>query len=92
MLINKVFAAIRAVWPGCKRRYIRVQHDNASPHAVAASPIVLQAAKEDGWDIRMEFQPPKSPDMNILDLGIIHSIQSVQYRQPTHDVDGSLEQ
>ncbi|KAG3232472.1 hypothetical protein PI124_g22446 [Phytophthora idaei] len=58
MLINKVSPAIRAVCPGCKRRYIRVQHDNASPHAAAARPIVLQAAKENGWDIRMEFQPP----------------------------------
>ncbi|KAG6946785.1 hypothetical protein JG688_00015841 [Phytophthora aleatoria] len=38
----------------------------------------------------MEFQPPKSPDMNILDLGIFNSIQSVQYRQPTHDVDGLI--
>ncbi|KAG3089646.1 hypothetical protein PI125_g17949 [Phytophthora idaei] len=37
---------------------------------------VKQAAKESGWDIRMEFQPPKSPDMNILDLGIFNAIQS----------------
>ncbi|KAG6945871.1 hypothetical protein JG687_00017040 [Phytophthora cactorum] len=90
MLINKVFPAIQGVWPGCKRRYIRVQHDNASQHAAAARPIVLQTAKEVGWDIRMEFQPPKSPDMNILDLGIFNSIQSMQYRQPTHDVDGLI--
>ncbi|KAG3238530.1 hypothetical protein PI124_g16509 [Phytophthora idaei] len=92
MLIIKISPAIRAVWPGCKRRYIRVQHDNASPHAAAVRPIVLQAAKEDGWDIRMVFQPPKSPDMNILDLGIFNSIQSMQYRQPTYDVDGLIGQ
>ncbi|KAG3154066.1 hypothetical protein PC128_g22451 [Phytophthora cactorum] len=82
VLVEKVFPAIRAKWPGPKRRPVRVQHDNASPHGA-----VKQAAKEGGWDIRMEFQPPKSPDMNILDLGIFNAIQSVQYRQLTYEID-----
>ncbi|KAG3237317.1 hypothetical protein PI124_g17692 [Phytophthora idaei] len=76
MLVGKVFPAIRAKWPGFKRRPVRVQHDNASPHGAVMRAAVKQAAKESGWDIRMEFQPPKSPDMNILDLGIFNAIQS----------------
>ncbi|KAG3018561.1 hypothetical protein PC123_g20441 [Phytophthora cactorum] len=70
---------------------LRVQHDNASPHGAVTRATVKQAAKEGGWDIRMEFQPPKSPDMNILDLGIFNAIQSVQYRQPTYKIDALIE-
>ncbi|KAG2982954.1 hypothetical protein PC119_g20705 [Phytophthora cactorum] len=70
---------------------LRVQHDNANPHGAVTRATVKQAAKEGGWDIRMEFQPPKSPDMNILDLGIFNAIQSVQYRQPTYKIDALIE-
>ncbi|KAE9220416.1 hypothetical protein PF004_g13334 [Phytophthora fragariae] len=38
----------------------------------------------------MEFQPAKSPDMNVLDLSVFNAIQSVQYRQPTHEVDALI--
>ncbi|KAG3142299.1 hypothetical protein PI126_g15099 [Phytophthora idaei] len=38
----------------------------------------------------MEFQPHKSPDMNILDLGIFNAIQSVQYRQLTYKIDALI--
>lgn len=75
---------------GSKPRRIRVHHDNASPHAAVAEAIVQEAAKEDGCDIQMAFQPSKSLDLNILDLGIFNAIQSVQYRQPTHDVYGLI--
>ncbi|KAG3239056.1 hypothetical protein PI124_g16007 [Phytophthora idaei] len=90
VLVEKVFPAIRAKWPGPKRRPVRVQHDNASPHGVVTTAAVKQAAKEGGWDIRMEFQPHKSPDMNILDLGIFNAIQSVQYRQLTYKIDALI--
>lgn len=34
----------------------------------------------------MSCQPPRSPDMNVLDLGIFNAIQSVQYRMPTYSI------
>ncbi|KAE9016695.1 hypothetical protein PF010_g32844 [Phytophthora fragariae] len=48
MLVEKVFPAIRAKWPGSKRRRIRVQHDNASPHGAVTKASVQQGSKEEG--------------------------------------------
>ncbi|POM74333.1 Hypothetical protein PHPALM_8725 [Phytophthora palmivora] len=43
-----------------------------------------------GWDIQIVSQPPRSPDMNVLDLGFFHSLQSLQYKTPTFDTDGLI--
>ncbi|ETP34255.1 hypothetical protein F442_17392 [Phytophthora nicotianae P10297] len=43
MLIDRVFPAVRAVWPGGKRRAIFVQQDNAGPHVVEYDPVVAAA-------------------------------------------------
>ncbi|GMF33888.1 unnamed protein product [Phytophthora fragariaefolia] len=83
--------AIRAKWPGRKTSVIRVQQDNAGPHVEEDHGEVLAAGKEGGWDIQTLCQPPRSPKCNILDLGIFNSIQSIQYRQPTNQIDGLIE-
>ncbi|KAJ8542514.1 hypothetical protein ON010_g12300 [Phytophthora cinnamomi] len=70
MLKEKVFPAIRAKWPGRKTSVIRVQQDNAGPHVEEDHGEVLAAGKEGGWDIQMLCQSPRSPECNILDLGI----------------------
>ncbi|ETM34330.1 hypothetical protein L914_18564 [Phytophthora nicotianae] len=38
----------------------------------------------------MTCQPPRSPDMNVLDLGLFNAIQSGQYRYPTHNLQGLI--
>ncbi|XP_024311824.1 uncharacterized protein LOC112269380 [Brachypodium distachyon] len=43
-------------------------------------PAIKEAARG-GWDIRMVFQPPNSPDTNILDLGWFASIQAMFHRK-----------
>ncbi|GMF34895.1 unnamed protein product [Phytophthora fragariaefolia] len=91
MLKENVFPAIRVKWPGRKTSVIHAQQDNAGPHVEEDHGEVLAAGKEGGWDIQMLCQPPRSPECNILDLGIFNSIQSIQYRQPTNQIDGIIE-
>ncbi|KAG6951503.1 hypothetical protein JG687_00013575 [Phytophthora cactorum] len=38
----------------------------------------------------MVSQPPRSPDLNVLDLGFFHSTQSLQHQTPTIDTDGLI--
>lgn len=40
-----------------------------------------------GWTIKMVCQPTRPPMRNRLDLGVFNCIQSVQYRQPTNQMD-----
>ena len=41
----------------------------------------------DGWCIRFEFQPPNSPDTNVLDLGFFRSVQSLQIKERATTID-----
>ncbi|KAE8771967.1 Transposase [Hordeum vulgare] len=77
-LINFVLPAIKAKWSASDRyKTVYIQQDNARTHI---QPMILHLSwrplKED-WDIKMVFQPPNSPDTNILDLGWFASIQSL---------------
>ncbi|ETP26386.1 hypothetical protein, variant 3 [Phytophthora nicotianae CJ01A1] len=38
----------------------------------------------------MVSQPPRPPDMNVLDVGSFHSLQSLQYKTPTFPTDGQI--
>lgn len=40
-----------------------------------------------GWKIVVRRQPPKSPDLNILDLGFFNAIQALQYQTQANSVD-----
>ncbi|ETO86415.1 hypothetical protein F444_00044, partial [Phytophthora nicotianae P1976] len=68
----------RAEWPRQQwRDPIFVQQDNAKPHVSPFDPDILAAGLEGGWSIRLIFQPPNSPDLNALDLGLFASLQSI---------------
>ncbi|ETO67802.1 hypothetical protein F444_15310 [Phytophthora nicotianae P1976] len=90
MLKEKVFSAIRQLWPGRKSLCIKVQQDNVGPHVAEDNADILVAGIEHGWTKEMTCQPPRSPDMNVLDLGLFNAIQSVQYRYPTHNLQGLI--
>ncbi|XP_022042259.2 uncharacterized protein LOC110944923 [Helianthus annuus] len=80
-LIEKVLPAIRSTWPGNHTGPIYIQQDNAKPHIdVNDAEFKLEASK-DGFDIRLGFQPPNSPDLNVLDLGFFRAIQSLQEQE-----------
>jgi hypothetical protein len=59
---------------------IYIQQDNAPSHISPNDKLFYEAAKQDGFDIRLVCQPTNSPDFNILDLGFFSSIQSIQYK------------
>ena len=55
-----------------------IQQDNAKPHIKVDDAEFLQEASRDGFDIRLCFQPPNSPDLNVLELSFFQAIQSRQ--------------
>jgi hypothetical protein len=77
-MVNFVLPATKAKWPASDRyKTIYIQQDNARTHIMSDDHIFLSEAARGGWDIKMVFQPPNSPDTNILDLGWFASIQSL---------------
>ncbi|XP_059627408.1 uncharacterized protein LOC132270231 [Cornus florida] len=81
-LIEKVLPAIRKRWLcSSMTETIFIQQDNARPHIDPRDSEFLEAACKDGFDIRLCFQPPNNPDMNVLDLGYFRAIQSLQHQQ-----------
>ncbi|ETN15348.1 hypothetical protein PPTG_21928 [Phytophthora nicotianae INRA-310] len=44
-----------------------VQQDNAGPHVLENDAELETEGKVDGWSIKMRCQPPRSPDLNVLD-------------------------
>ncbi|XP_010238920.1 uncharacterized protein LOC100836274 [Brachypodium distachyon] len=84
-LITKVILAIKEKWPQEDRHgTIFIQQDNAKTHVRIDDQEVNEAATSGGWDIRIVFQPPNSPDTNVLDLGYFAAIQALfQKKMPT---------
>ena len=80
--------AIREKFPSVSKDHkIRIQQDNARPHAKSGDMTINAAGKEDGWDISLTCQPPNSPDLNVLDLGYFKAIQSIQHQMCPATVD-----
>ncbi|VFQ84330.1 unnamed protein product [Cuscuta campestris] len=77
MLLTNLIPAIKQKWPGSSRDII-IQQDNVKPHVDGNDPEIAAAAQEGDWNIPLKFQPPNSPDLNVLDLGFFRSIDSVQ--------------
>ncbi|XP_023767508.1 uncharacterized protein LOC111916103 [Lactuca sativa] len=86
-LIEKVLPDIRAKWPRGHTGPIFIQQDNAKPHIDVDDSEFLEAASRDGFDIRLCFQPPNSPDLNVLDLGFFRAIQSLQEQEALSTTD-----
>jgi hypothetical protein len=81
-MVHNVLPAIRAKWPREDMdKPIYIQQDNAPSHLPVNDPTFCEAAKQEGFDIRLICQPPNSPDFNILDLGFFRAIQSIQYKK-----------
>ncbi|CAL5349588.1 unnamed protein product [Camellia sinensis] len=87
-LIEKVLPAIRSKWPcSSAMNIIFIQQDNARPHVDPFDVEFLEAASREGFDIRLSYQPPNNPDMNVLDLGYFRAIQSLQYQEAPTNID-----
>jgi hypothetical protein len=79
-MIEKVIPAIRLKWPDRgMERTVLIQHDGASSHIAWNDVEFNQAAKQGVWNICLETQPAKSPDMNVLDLLFFRALQAKQW-------------
>ncbi|OWZ19897.1 Mar9 Transposase [Phytophthora megakarya] len=86
--IDYVIPAIRSAWPISERGMpIFIPQDNATPHAITNDLDVLWAGLSDGWNIRVKHQQPNRSDLNVLDLGYLSSLQSLQYRENCFNID-----
>ncbi|KAF7123388.1 hypothetical protein RHSIM_Rhsim12G0027300 [Rhododendron simsii] len=87
-LIEKVIPAIQSKWPRSSvGKTIYIQQDNARPHIQPYDAQFRDVTTKNGFDIRLSFQPPNSPDLNVLDLGFFTAIQSLQYREAPRTID-----
>ncbi|RAW36762.1 hypothetical protein PC110_g6959 [Phytophthora cactorum] len=69
-IIEEVIPDIKAKWPASEHgKTIFIQQDNATPRVPVSGPDVVAAGTSEGWNIRLLFQSPNSPDLNMLDLG-----------------------
>ena len=86
ILMEKVFQAIIDKWPLAEfsdpNFVIKVQQDGAGGHCSHNDPDIVEYLQSIVMDhkIKMYTQPPNSPDMNILDLGLFNAIQAAYYR------------
>jgi hypothetical protein len=78
-LINKVLPAIKTKWP-CRDRNITIQQDGAPAHIDDNDAAFVAAGTEGLWNIKLQTQPAKSPDLNVLDLSFFRALQSHQWR------------
>jgi hypothetical protein len=78
-LVHKVLPAIKGI-EVFRGQTVYIQQDNASPHILPTDPVFMEAAARGGWDIRLGFQPPNSPDLNVLNLGFFAGIQALHQR------------
>ncbi|XP_021715112.1 uncharacterized protein LOC110683074 [Chenopodium quinoa] len=80
MLLNHVIPGIKAKWPSNLPKDILVQWDNARPHQVPRDEEFESTCQSNGFNIQFIYQPPQSPDLNVLVLGLFSVIQSLQYQ------------
>ncbi|KAG2996023.1 hypothetical protein PC129_g3865 [Phytophthora cactorum] len=74
-LIQHLLPAVCERWPSvCNGKLLRVQQDNAPAHICPVDTHFVAAAAELGLSIELCCQPPNSPDLNRLDLGLFSAI------------------
>ncbi|KAH9114664.1 hypothetical protein LEN26_013025 [Aphanomyces euteiches] len=83
MILHNVVPAILAKMPR-DIAIVKLQQDNASPHRCICN---AQLRDHGIMNIEVVNQPANSPDFNVLDLGIFNSIQKLQQRRSSRNID-----
>jgi hypothetical protein len=74
-----VLDSIKEKMPWMQGQPLKIQQDGARPHTGHNNNArIAQAGSTDGWIITVINQPAQSPDLNILDLGLFHSLKNKQ--------------
>jgi hypothetical protein len=91
-MVNKVIPAIKDKWPDCNRNIV-IQHDRAPAHIRVDDAEFVAAATTGLSNISLELQPPKLPDINVLDLSFFCALQAARWRQESaRTIDGLIQQ
>ena len=90
--MTMVIPAIKDKWPD-RNRNIIIQQDGAPAHIKENDAEFVVAATSGLWNIKLELQPPKLPDLNMLDLSFFRALQAAQWREePAKTIDGLIQQ
>ncbi len=83
-ILEKVIPGIKAKIPHWrKHEKFFIQMDNARPHSQSTKvQEIHKALGSGGWNLEIRPQPAQSPDLNVLDLCLFNSMQSMQAKQP----------
>ena len=86
-MLEKVLPAILSKWPRVRHK-LWIQQDNASAHISRERFDYLWNRHKDHlhdlysprfcFEIGLYCQPPNSPDLNVLNLGVFNALQSIQ--------------
>jgi len=95
LILEKLLPAIAEKCPlAMKSKPIIVQHDNAPPHCAVSSslPELVDRSSALGITVCIKEQPPNSPDLNVLDLGVFRALQSCQFQNVPTDLTQLIQQ
>ncbi|GKB27170.1 brefeldin A-inhibited guanine nucleotide-exchange protein 1 [Tanacetum coccineum] len=87
---NEVFSGKIGIYPLTTLEPAKRSSKNRVAGTLETKPITSvnkEAASQDGFDIQLCFQPPNSPDLNVLDLGYFRAIQSLQEQEALRTID-----
>jgi hypothetical protein len=94
LMVNHVFTEIMNKWPAAEWNNpnfkIRIQQDGAGGHTKFDDAYLAETLAELGITDKIEIytQPPNSPDLNILDLGLFNALQAEYYdTSPKNEVE-----
>ncbi|CAO2043368.1 unnamed protein product [Urochloa humidicola] len=80
-MIEKVLPTIRAKWPlEDANKPIFIQQDSGKPHLSPNDKFFCEAAKQDGFDMKLVCQPENSHNFSVVDLDLFNTSQSIQYK------------
>ena len=71
-MVTKVIPAIKDNWPD-RNRNIIIQQDGAPAHIGENDAEFVAAGTRGLRNIKLKLQPPKSPDVNVLDLSFLRA-------------------
>ncbi|KAL1569271.1 hypothetical protein AAHA92_00767 [Salvia divinorum] len=86
-IVHKIIPAISDKWPHHASKEIFIQQDNVKPHISNHDKDFEATVNAQGFNMKIICQPPNSPDTNVLNLGFIREIQSLQDDKPEKGVD-----
>ncbi|XP_021776077.1 uncharacterized protein LOC110739904 [Chenopodium quinoa] len=91
MLLNNIIPTIHAQWLAQLSKDIIIQWDNSKPYQIPKDDEFQAATQAYGFNIQFVFQTAQSPDLNVLDLGLLNVIKSIEYQSFPKNLDELIE-